>query len=89
MLLKPKQVAALLNISTRTVHRNTKSGAFKGVKVGSQYRYPLDQFSEIIDFEAVTRKINQAQEASVAAAVSVPGAIDALADDPDEESLLS
>ncbi len=67
MLLKPKDVAKLLNISVRTVHRQTEAGHFKAVMVGSHRRYNIDQFASILDVEKLKRQIDLLQNPPPAA----------------------
>lgn len=70
MLLKPQQVAKLLNVSTRTVHRQTEAGQFVAVMVGKHRRYHIDQFAHIFDVEKIKRQVDLLQNPPPAPAKS-------------------
>jgi excisionase family DNA binding protein len=43
-LMKPEEVAQILNVSVSTVHRLANSGQLLGRKVGKSYRFDPGQF---------------------------------------------
>lgn len=53
MLLKPQDVAKLLNVSTRTVHRMSRDGSLDYVTVGKHSRYPIDQFARYVGEDVI------------------------------------
>lgn len=46
--LVPREVAAILNISTRTLQRLTNEGAISSVRVRKSVRYTPEQLQEFI-----------------------------------------
>lgn len=59
-LLKTKEAARYLSISTRTLRELRKKGAIKAVKLGAQYRFrpeTLDAVAE--DYERTGRDLNE------------------------------
>lgn len=58
-LLKTKEAARYLSISTRTLRELRKKGAIKAVRLGAQYRFrpeTLDALAE--DYEKTGRDLN-------------------------------
>lgn len=80
MLLKVEDVATLLNVCSRTVHRMRRRGELDFVMVGRHVRYPIVQFERFIGrdtLEAIKRRVYDLanpQSAMPAARVPAPEA---------------
>lgn len=58
-LLKTKEAARYLSISTRTLRELRKKGAIKAVKLGAQYRFRPETLDAVAaDYEKTGRDLN-------------------------------
>lgn len=58
-LLKTKEAARYLSISTRTLRELRKKGAIKAVKLGAQYRFRPETLDAVAaDYEKTGRNLN-------------------------------
>lgn len=58
-LLKTKEAARYLSISTRTLRELRKKGAIKAVRLGAQYRFRLETLDALAeDYEKTGRDLN-------------------------------
>jgi excisionase family DNA binding protein len=58
-LLKTKEAARYLSISTRTLRELRKKGAIKAVRLGSQYRFRPETLDAVAaDYEKTGRDLN-------------------------------
>lgn len=58
-LLKTKEAARYLSISTRTLRELRKKGAIKAVKLGAQYRFRPETLDAVAaDYERTGRDLN-------------------------------
>ena len=58
-LLKTKEAAQYLSISTRTLRELRKKGAIKAVKLGAQYRFRPETLDAVAaDYEKTGRDLN-------------------------------
>jgi excisionase family DNA binding protein len=56
LLLTPEEVAEMLRVNFRTVHKLIKDGELKAFKVGHQWRIPAEAINEMIERDASKSK---------------------------------